>query len=205
MGTILIALHNIFFYFEETLTLLIRIRTLCPLHLISVFLSLDILSLQACLPLKFLAYPGKGGVADRRRDFTCQRAISFDVCHLSFELRSIYFFCRPLFLNSVNKNSKARLEEKNLLGILVPRRKSVERHFVQDSGSVFPDGEQFGQCTIWDELQHCLISNIFDKVPMHKNPRNKKNQPNSFVCSYRTLFADKRQAKPFNLFHWIFC
>ena len=64
-------------YFEETLTLFFRTRTLCPLHLISVFLSLDILSLQACLPLKFLAYPGKGGVADRRRDFTCHLAIVY--------------------------------------------------------------------------------------------------------------------------------
>ena len=50
--------------------------------------------------------------------------------------------------------------KKILLGILVPRKKSVERHSVQDSGSVFPDGEQFGQCTIWDELHRCLISNI---------------------------------------------
>ena len=64
-------------YLEETLTLFLRTRTLCPLHLISVFLSLDILSLQACLPLKFLAYPGKGGVADRRRDFTCHLAIVY--------------------------------------------------------------------------------------------------------------------------------
>ena len=76
-GTIFITLHNILFHFEETLTLFIRTRTLCPLHLISVFLSLDVLSLQACLPLKFLAYPGKGGVADRRRDFTCHLAIVY--------------------------------------------------------------------------------------------------------------------------------
>ena len=83
LGTIFIAFHDICFYFEETLTLFIR--TLCPLHLISVFLSLDILSLQACLPLKFLAYPGKGGVADRRRDFTCHLAIVY-WC-LSFVIR----------------------------------------------------------------------------------------------------------------------
>ena len=50
--------------------------------------------------------------------------------------------------------------EKILFGILVPKKKSVGRHSVQDSGSVFPDGEQFGQCTIWDELHRCLISNI---------------------------------------------
>ena len=61
LRTIFIALYNICFYFEETLTLFIRIRTLCPLHLINVFLSLDILSLQACPAPKIPRIPRQGG------------------------------------------------------------------------------------------------------------------------------------------------
>ena len=48
-------------YFEELLTLFFRTRTLCPLHLISVFLSLDILSLQACPAPKIPRIPRQGG------------------------------------------------------------------------------------------------------------------------------------------------